>query len=43
MEFLEAGEETDPEALERLQRLGTRFTLGEAELKTVDLKISPAP
>ena len=43
LDFLEAGEETDPEALERLQRLGTRLTLGDAESKTVDLKVSAAP
>ncbi|HEX5108634.1 MAG TPA: carboxypeptidase-like regulatory domain-containing protein [Vicinamibacterales bacterium] len=43
LDFLEAGEETDPDALERLQRLGTRLTLGDAESKTVDLKVSPAP
>jgi hypothetical protein len=40
LEYLEPGEEGDPELLERLRRGATPVTLSEAESKTVTLKLS---
>jgi len=37
------GEETDPDFLDRLETRATRFTLGEGETKTLDLKLSAVP
>ena len=39
VEAVEEGQETDPEFLERLRSLGTAFTLGEGEQRSVSLKI----
>ena len=41
VEFLEPGEEGDPELLEKLRRHATTVTLGEGESKTVTLKLAP--
>ena len=40
LEYLEPGQESDPEFLERLKGLGTSVRVGEGEKKTVTLKIS---
>ena len=42
VEAVEEGQETDPEFLERLRPLGTAFTLGEGEQRSVALKIVQA-
>jgi hypothetical protein len=39
LDFLEDGEGTDPEFLERLSTRATSFSLGEAERKNVDLRL----
>ena len=39
LEYLEQGEQTDPEVLERLRDRGTLFSLNEGESKTLDLKL----
>jgi hypothetical protein len=43
LEFLEPGEETNPETLEQLERLGTPLTLDDGGTAMVSLKVSPAP
>jgi hypothetical protein len=43
LEFLEPGEETNPETLEQLERLGTPLTLDDGGTAIVSLKVSPAP
>ena len=43
LEYLEAGEEGDPELLDKLRRAATTVTVGEGESKTVSLKLSPQP
>ena len=40
LEYLEAGEETNPDFLERLKTVGTAIRLDEAEKKTITLKLS---
>lgn len=40
LEYLEPGEETDPEFLERLKSLGTTVRVGEGEKKSLTLKVS---
>jgi hypothetical protein len=40
LEYLEPGEEQDPEVLERLRGLGTSVTIKDGEQKSVKLKIS---
>jgi len=39
LEYLEPGEESDPEVLERLRPQATAVAIGEAEAKTLNLKI----
>ena len=39
LEYLESGEEADPEVLERLRAHATRVTLAEGEVKTLPLKV----
>jgi len=43
LEYLEPGEETNPATLERLRQTGTRFTLADAETKTLDVTLSNLP
>ncbi|HEX5108633.1 MAG TPA: carboxypeptidase-like regulatory domain-containing protein [Vicinamibacterales bacterium] len=43
LEYLEPGEETNPATLERLRQVGTRFTLADAEAKTLDVTLSSLP
>ena len=40
LDYLESGQESDPEFLERLKSLGTALRLGEDEKKALTLKIS---
>jgi hypothetical protein len=40
LEYAEAGEETNPEFLERLKPLGTTFRLADGEKKALTLKLS---
>jgi hypothetical protein len=42
LEYLEEGQSEDPEFLEALRPLATRFTLAEGETKTLDLKVTKA-
>jgi hypothetical protein len=39
LEYVEPGEETDPDRLEKWKTIGTRVTLAEAEAKSVTLKL----
>ena len=43
IEYLEPGEETNPATLEQLRRIGTAFTLADAESKTLDVTLSNLP
>ena len=43
VDFIEPGQERDPEFLDRIQALATRFALGEGESHTLDLKLHTAP
>jgi hypothetical protein len=43
LDYLEAGEETNPELLRRLQAIGARFELEDRETTTIDLALSPLP
>jgi hypothetical protein len=43
LEYLEPGEETNPETLKRLQGLGVRFTLDDRESKTLGLTLTNLP
>jgi protocatechuate 3,4-dioxygenase beta subunit len=43
LEYLEPGEETNPETLKRLQSLGVRFTLADRESKTLGLTLTTLP
>lgn len=43
VESVDSGEATDPEFLDRIQNRSTRFTLGEGETKTLDLKLNTLP
>jgi hypothetical protein len=43
LDFLESGEETNPETLEQLRSLATGVTLNEGESRTLDLRVLPAP
>ncbi len=40
LDYVETGEESDPEQLEKWKSLATRITLGEAENKSLNLKLS---
>lgn len=40
LEYLEEGQSEDPEYLETLRPLATKFTLAEGETKTLDLKVT---
>jgi hypothetical protein len=40
IDYLEPGEERDPELLDRLRPRATRVTLGEGEMKQLDMKVS---
>jgi len=42
LEYLEEGQSEDPDYLEALRPLATRFTLGEGETKTLDLTVTKA-
>jgi protocatechuate 3,4-dioxygenase beta subunit/Zn-dependent protease with chaperone function len=43
LDFLESGEEAEPETLERLRKLGTSVALSEAETRTLDLRVRQTP
>jgi hypothetical protein len=43
IEELDAGDELDPELLQRLLSIGTRFTLNEGEARALDLKVTALP
>jgi hypothetical protein len=43
IQTLEAGDEFDPDVLQRLLNVGTRFTLREGETRALDLKVSTIP
>ena len=43
VDYLEPGEEGDPEVLERLRRAATMVTLNEGESKTISLKLARQP
>jgi hypothetical protein len=43
MDFIEPGQERDPEFLDRIQTLGTRFALGEGETHMLNLKLHTTP
>jgi hypothetical protein len=43
VEYLEPGEETNPETLRLLRELGTRFTLEEGESRELDVTLSSLP
>lgn len=43
MDYIEPGEATDPEFLERVQPGATTFSLNEGETKTLDLKLTSLP
>jgi hypothetical protein len=43
LDFLESGEETNPETLERLRPLATGVALNEGESRTLDLRVLAAP
>jgi hypothetical protein len=43
IDYLETGEESNPDTLERLRKLGTSVRLGEGETQTMNLRVSPAP
>jgi hypothetical protein len=43
VDFLEPGQERDPDFLDRIQTLATRFSLGEGETQTLNLKLHTAP
>jgi hypothetical protein len=43
LDYLEPGEETNPETLAKLRALGVAFTLGEGESKALDVSLSTVP
>jgi hypothetical protein len=43
LDYLEPGEETNPETLKRLQNLGVKFTLTDKEAKTLELALTDLP
>ena len=43
VDFIEPGQERDPEFLDRIQPLATRFTLGEGDARVLNLKLQAAP
>jgi hypothetical protein len=43
VDFIEPGQERDPEFLDRIQILATRFALGEGEAHMLNLKLQSAP
>ena len=43
LDYIEPGQETDPEFLDRIQSRVARLSLGEGETKVLDLKLSTAP
>ena len=43
MDFIEPGQERDPEFLDRIQTLATRFELGEGEKQLLNLKLHTTP
>lgn len=43
LDYLEPGEETNPETLKRLQSLGVKFTLADRESKTLTLTLTDLP
>jgi hypothetical protein len=43
LDFIEQGQANDPELLERIQDRAMRFSLGENEAKTLDLKLGTLP
>ncbi len=43
VDFIEPGQATDPEFLDRLQNRGISLSLGEGEAKALDLKLTPLP
>jgi hypothetical protein len=43
VDYLEPGEETNPETLAELQRLGVGFTLDAGESKSLDVTLTSLP
>jgi hypothetical protein len=43
VEYLEPGEETNPDTLQELQRMGVAFTLDDGESKTLDVTLTTLP
>jgi hypothetical protein len=43
VDFIEPGQEHDPEFLDRIQTLATRFTLGDGDVRVLNLKLQAAP
>jgi hypothetical protein len=43
LEYLQTGEQLDPEFLERVKPLATSFSLGDGEQKHLELRLSPRP
>src|SRR5262249_35868236 len=43
VDIVDPGEATDPEFLDRIQRLGAKLSLGEGETKAFDLKLNSIP
>ena len=40
LDYIEPGEEGNPETLEQLRPTGTAITLGEGESRTVEIKVA---
>jgi hypothetical protein len=43
VDFIEPGQEHDPQFLDRIQPLATRFALGEGDVRVLNLKLQTAP
>jgi hypothetical protein len=43
VDFIEPGQEHDPEFLDRIETLATQFALGEGETQTLKLKLHRVP
>jgi len=42
LDYIEPGDATDPEVLDRIKEKATTFSLTDGETKTLDLKVTPA-
>ena len=43
LDYIEPGEETNPETLEQLRSRGTSITVREGEMRALDLKVAAGP